>query len=77
MEVGAAPYALQVKLLDVTALQPAILRSYKKGLDTKPSLLQIVGKQPMLACSVLDACLVSLDKLKKVHKAWTKVNEPA
>ena len=77
MEENAAPYSLQVKLLDLTGLQTGLLKSYKKGLDAKPSLIQIAGKQPMLASSVFDACLVSFDKLKKVHKTWMKVNEPA
>ena len=43
----------------------------------KPSLIQMAGKQPMIACSVFDACLVSLDKLKKVHKAWKRANQDA
>lgn len=78
----AAPYALQVSLLDYSGLNSDLLASYRKGLPPSPTLLQIARKRPVACRSKLDATYTLLlwlrfvGKLKLVHKAWLKSNQP-
>jgi hypothetical protein len=51
----AAPYALQVSLLDYSGLNSDLLASYRKGLPPSPTLLQIARKRPVACRSKLDA----------------------
>ena len=59
-EENAAPYSLQVCLLDYKALNTDLLASIRKGLPAAPSLIQVARKHPAFATvlhtSVCDVC---------------------
>jgi len=48
-EENAAPYALQVSLLDYTRLNSDLLSAVRKGLPANPSLIQVARKHPLPA----------------------------
>ena len=66
-EENAAPYSLQVSLLDYKGLNTDLLAAVRKGLPATPTLIQLARKHPALATiqhtSVCDVCR----KLKAVH----------
>ncbi len=75
----AAPYALQASLLDYSGLKKDLLASYRKGLPASPTLLQIARNHPVARRRKLYAThtvVVVVGKVKIVHKAWLKSNQP-